>query len=899
MLMNTAPEKRGNGNVGKVAEQSGVEQALNILILEDSVADAESCARELERAGLFFNMRRVDTRAAFEQALKEFGPDLVISDFTLSGVFDGLIALDLTRSKLADVPFVFVSGTVGEDRAVEAVKRGATDFVIKDRVQRLGPVIKRAVEEVRERTARRRAEEELERTRSQLNSILSSLSDVVWSFSLRENRLLYVNTSVEKTLGRAAVDFYIHSERWLDVIHPQDRERVEREWREMHAAGRFDSTYRIVLPGGKARWIHDRGGVVRDAHGKPERIDGIARDITQLKLQEQRIERLNRVYAVLSGINTAIVRIHDRQELFQEACRIAVEHGKFTMSWIGMLDEAAQAIRPVARAGREDGYLEQINLRIDSDVTGNVIMSLEAMARRGPVVCNDIATDVRMRPWRANALKRGYGSAAIFPLLLDQRAIGVFVLYAPEPGFFDEEEMKLLVEMAGDVSFAVDHIAKEEKLTYLAYYDALTGLPNRALFNDRLDQRVAAARRDRKVFFVIMLDIERFRHINETHGRQAGDNLLRQIAERLKGTLEETDVVAHIGGDYFSVATHRAEEGEGFAHLLERMLAGVSGQPFQVGGGELRIALRAGVALYPADGADTDGLLKNAEAALKEAKRTGQRYQFYARQMNARVAELLKLENELRRAILEDQFVLYYQPRFTLASSHIAGLEALIRWVHAERGLVSPGEFIPLLESTGMILEVGHWALKRAARDHAAWRAAGLNPPRIAVNVSAIQLRRKEFVESVRTAVSEAGDSREYIDVEITESMLMEDIVGSIEKLKAVQAMGVQVAMDDFGTGYSSLSYLTRLPINSLKIDRSFISQMARGPEQMAIVSTVISLARALNHKVVAEGVETEEQADMLRVLGCDEVQGYYFGKPMPVEDIETLLKKTAQRVSL
>jgi len=894
--MNTAPEWRGQDSMGKVAEQSGVEQALNILILEDSAADAESCARELKHAGLFFNMRRVDTRAAFEQALKEFGPDLVISDFTLTGVFDGLTALDLARSKLADVPFVFVSGMVGEDRAVEAVKRGATDFVIKDRMQRLGPVIKRAVEEVRERVARRRAEAELERTRSQLNSILSSLSDVVWSFSLRENRLLYVNTSDEKTLGRAAVDFYIHSERWLDVIHPQDRERVECEWREMHAAGRFGSTSRIVLPGGKARWIHDRGAVVRDAHGKPERVDGIARDITQLKLQEQRIERLNRVYAVLSGINTAIVRIRDRQELFQEACRIAIEHGKFTMSWIGMLDEAAQAIRPVARAGREEGYLEQINLKLGSDATGNVTMSLEAMARRGPVVCNDIATDVRMRPWRANALKRGYGSAAIFPLLLEQRAIGVFVLYAPEPGFFDEEEMKLLVEMAGDVSFAIDHIAKDEKLNYLAYYDALTRLPNRTLFHDRLDQRVAAARRDRRVFFVIMLDIERFRQINETHGRQAGDGLLRQVAECLKGALEETDDLAHLGADYFAIATHRAEEGEDPAHLLERTLPGVSKQPFRIGGDELRIALRAGIALYPSDGSDTDGLLKNAEAALKEAKRTGHHYQFYARQMNARVAEQLKLENELHRAILENQFVLYYQPRFTLAGGRIAGLEALIRWVHRERGLVSPGEFIPILENTGMILEVGHWALKRAALDHAAWRAAGLNPPRVAVNVSAIQLRRKEFVESVRTAVSESGDSREYIDVEITESMLMEDIGGSIEKLKALQAMGVQVAVDDFGTGYSSLSYLTRLPINSLKIDRSFISQMAGGPEQMAVVSAVISLSRALNHKVVAEGVETEEQVRLLTLLSCDEVQGYLFGRPAPVEDIETLLKKSAQR---
>jgi diguanylate cyclase (GGDEF)-like protein/PAS domain S-box-containing protein len=892
MLMKTTLAERGQGGMGTFAEQSKVEQALNILILGKSIADAESCARVLKRAGLSFNMRCMDTRVAFEQALQEFGPDLVISDLTLSGAFDGLAALDLARSKLTEIPFIFVSDAIGEDRAVEAIKRGATDFVIKDRVQRLMPVVKRAIEEARERAARRWVEDELERTRGQLNSILSSLSDVVWSFSLRENRLLYVNTSGERTLGRAAVDFYIHTEPWLDIIHPQDRERVKREWREMQASGKFELTYRIVLPGGKARWIHDRGTVVRDAHGKPERVDGIARDITQLKLQEQRIERLNRVYAVLSGINTAIVRIRDRQELFQEACRIAVEHGKFTMSWIGMLDEAAQAIRPVAKAGREEGYLEQINLKIDGDTTGNVTMSLEAMARRGPVVCNDIATDARMRPWRANALKRGYSSAAIFPLLLEQRAIGVFVLYAPEPGFFDEEEMKLLVEMAGDVSFAVDHIAKEVKLNYLAYYDALTGLPNRALFNDRLDQRVSAAHHDRKVFSVMVLDIARFRHINETLGRHGGDDLLRQVAERLKGALEETDDLAHLGGDYFAIATHRAGGGEGLAHFLERTLPGVSGQPFRVGGDELRIAFRSGVALYPADGSSTDGLLKNAEAALKDAKRTGDRYQFYAPQMNAWVAQRLKLENDLRIAIERDQYVLHYQPRFDLTSGQIVGMEALIRWQHPERGLVSPGEFIPLLEETGLIFDVGRWALARAALQHVAWCARGRLPPRIAVNVSLAQLQRPDFIDHVKDALAPVDRAAERIDLEITESMLMEDILGTIEKLKAMQSLGLHIALDDFGTGYSSLSYLARLPINSLKVDRSFIMQMSKGPEQMAIVATVVSLARALNLKVVAEGVETEEQTNLLRLLRCDEVQGYLFGRPVPPEELEGKLRQ-------
>ena len=892
---NLLPSGPGVGNLRPdKGEPSGLDRPLKILMLEDSAADAELCVRELDRAGLSVKLMRVETRAAFEQALREFGPDLVLSDSTLGGAFDGLAALDIARSRLADVPFVFFSGTIGEDRAVEAMKRGATDYVMKNRVERLAGVIKRAIVEARERAARRQAEEELERTRSQLNSILSTLSDVVWSYSLHEDRLIYVNASDEKTLGRAAVDFYIHSERWFGAIHPQDRERVEREWRELRASGKFDSIYRIVLPGGRTRWIHDRGGVVRDARGVPERVDGIARDITQFKLQEQRIERLNRVYAVLSGINNAIVRIRDRQELLEEACRIAVEDGGFGIAWIGNYDAGTREITPVASAGlQENDTLRATKLVLHDDAPQSRGLISRMIAERRPAYSNDITMEPEVGgDRRAEAIRRGYRSVIALPLLVEGSLVGNLSLFAKEADFFNEDELKLLTDLAGDVSFALDHIAKEERLNYLAFFNAITDLPNRTLFNDRLDQRVAAAHHERKAFSIVMLDIARFRHINETLGRHCGDDLLRQVAERLRGALDEADDLAHLGGDFFAIATHHTGEGEGLGRLLERVLPGVTAQPFQLGGDELRIALRAGVALCPADGPDTDSLLRNAEAALKEAKRTGHPYQFYARQMNARVAEHLKLENELRRAILGNQFVLYYQPRFTLADGRIAGLEALIRWVHSERGLVVPGEFIPLLENTGMILEVGSWALKRAALDHAAWRAAGLNPPRIAVNVSAIQLRHKDFVESVRAAVSEAADSGRHVDVEITESMLMEDIDGSIEKLKALQALGLQVAVDDFGTGYSSLSYLTRLPINSLKIDRSFISRMASGPEQMAVVSAVISLARALNLTVVAEGVETEEQAKYLKLLRCDEAQGYLFGRPMPAE---ILIRKLRQ----
>jgi EAL domain-containing protein (putative c-di-GMP-specific phosphodiesterase class I) len=299
--------------------------------------------------------------------------------------------------------------------------------------------------------------------------------------------------------------------------------------------------------------------------------------------------------------------------------------------------------------------------------------------------------------------------------------------------------------------------------------------------------------------------------------------------------------------------------------------------------------VKAGVALYPGDGRDVGTLCTNAEAALKNAKRRGERFLFYAPQMNARVAERLTLENQLRVAMQEEQFILHYQPKIDLATGGLSGLEALLRWANPELGLVSPDRFVPILEETGMILDIGRWALRKAIADHAAWCARGMRPPRIAVNVSVIQLRQEQFVADVRNAVESGGASGRHIDLEITESMIMEDVAGSIQKLSELRALGVGISLDDFGTGYSSQSHIAKLPVNTLKIDRSFIAAMSESSEHMAIVSAVISLARALNMKVVAEGVETQEQSNLLRLLRCDEAQGYLYNPALPPETVERL----------
>ena len=1213
-------------------------QELRILVIEDVPTDAELEVRELKRAGLRVVHRVVDTEDTYRDALRDFRPDVILSDFSMPH-FDGMMAMALARELVPDVPFIFVSGTIGEEYAIRALKNGATDYVLKNNLVRLPAAVERALQESAQRAARLKTERELEETRSRLDGIVSSLNDVVWSFSLRENRFVYVSPAARKLFRQPVTNLYADPHAWMEAIHPEDRERVQKEWLALPEARLLDSTYRIVLLDGEVRWVHNRGGTVTDERNEPVRIDGLVRDVTELKLHEERLARLNRILAVLSGINSAIVRIRDRQKLFEEACRITVEHGgfgiawigmldretlditpvasagietesflaksgntarpdsplgqgfvgrairekravvsnditkepsqggerrkeairrgygsmialpllvegeavgslslfakelnffdeeeiklltelagdisfalehiagqkkieklsrvravssginaaiirirdregllketcriaseegkfemvwvgtlnseqkqvraaawtgfsseaahavswatveaargtlceaiqtrkvsvrndietgmptgmlrrealekgcysttclplvvddrvvalialyatgrgafdedelallgdmasnvsfalesiarqekierlsrirtvlgemnaaivrirnkqqlfeeacriahehgKFAMSWIGMLDEATQAVRPVAKAGRDEGYLERLNLTIDPNITRNLALAVEAVGRGAPVICNDIATDGRMRPWRTAALERGYRSMVMLPLLLEQRAVGVFALYSPEPGFFDEEEMKLLVELAGDIAFALQTIEKQEKLDYLSYYDPLTGLSNRTLFHDRVNQVLQAQRETGGKAALLFLDLQRFGIVNDTYGRQTGDALLKLVAGRLESVLGSRDFLARIGADTFATVLRDVKQEADVAHTLEQGILNSLRQPFETGGVEIRTAAQAGIALFPGDGNDAETLFRNADAALNKAKDAGDVYLFYAPRMNARVAEQLKLENELRNAIVHEEFVLHYQPRFDLASGQIVGMEALIRWMHPERGMVSPGEFIPLLEETGMILDVGRWALRRAALEHAAWCASGRLPPRIAVNVSPAQLRRRDFVDNVKDALAPVDRAAERVDIEITESMLMEDIEGSIDKLKAMQLRGLHIALDDFGTGYSSLSYLARLPINSLKIDRSFIMQMSKGPEQMAIVSAVISLARALNLKVVAEGVETEEQANLLRLLNCDEAQGYLFGRPVPPAEIERLI---------
>ena len=406
-------------------------------------------------------------------------------------------------------------------------------------------------------------------------------------------------------------------------------------------------------------------------------------------------------------------------------------------------------------------------------------------------------------------------------------------LRAKEPNFFDQEELALLAEMVANLEFALELAAKQERVNYLALYDPLTDLPNRTLFQDRLTQALEAARRSGSMLALSVFNIERFKGINDTFGQRVGDEVLRTVAKRMRAVVGDVNRVARLGGDLFAVMYPSIQDASNAARILEESGAEVIGRSLQIEGRELKITAKAGIALYPDDGVDADTLFRNAEASLKRAKETGDRFLFYAPHINARVAEQVDLENRLRRAVERRELFLHYQPKIELVSKRIVGVEALMRWVGPNNVLMSPARFVPVLEETGMILEAGRQALEMAASVYRDWKAQGLGAPRIAVNVSALQLRQRGFVDDVRAALG-AGDSG--VDLEITESLLMDDIEQSIRKLRALREGGASIALDDFGTGNSSLAYMSRLPIDTVKIDRSFIRGMTENADHTSIV---------------------------------------------------------------
>jgi diguanylate cyclase (GGDEF)-like protein/PAS domain S-box-containing protein len=735
-------------------------------------------------------------------------------------------------------------------------------------------------------TRQRRGVAAIARSELRFRQIAENIHDVFFLRDADGNRMLYVSPAYEAIWGRSRDSLYANPESWVEAIYPEDRALTYEEAKKGTSTGTFELEYRIVRPDGSIRWIESRGFPVPDDTGKIVRIAGVAKDMTERKKAEARIAYLSRVYAMLSRINTLIVRVSDRDELFRGACRIAIDTGHFAKAWLGMLDVVSKQIRVIAAHGGDSLFFSNLEEELNSGLLTGSGLVTRALKTRQPVVSNDLANDPEVL-LKESAVHGGARSLAMLPLLVSGEPVGVFTLNADTPDFFDQEEMKLLTELAGNIAFTIDHLDKQARLDYLAYYDALTGLANRSLFLERLAQHMRSAAGGAHKLAVFLVDLERFKNISDSLGRTAGDELLRQVAEWLTGYAVDVNALARVGADHFAMVLPEVKQEGDLARLVEKAMQAFMAHPFRLNDAVFRIAAKVGVALFPDDGGDADTVLRNAEAALKKAKASGERYLFHTQTMTAPVAGKLNLENQLRQAIDKEEFVLHYQPKVNLASGKMTSAEALIRWNDPRTGLVPPGRFIPILEETGLIFEVGRWALRQAIQDYLRWRSAGLPAVRIAVNVSPLQLRHRGFIAEIERKIGIHVHAPAGLELEITESLIMEDVKHNIASLKAIRDMGVSIAIDDFGTGFSSLSYLAKLPVDTLKIDRSFVIDMTAAPEGLALVSTIIKLAHSLKLKVVAEGVETEEQSRLLRLLACDEMQGFLFSKPVPADIFE------------
>ena len=487
--------------------------------------------------------------------------------------------------------------------------------------------------------------------------------------------------------------------------------------------------------------------------------------------------------------------------------------------------------------------------------------------------------------WQTSTEDRSAPGAECRVVTLERKVLEVELAALP---FMYQGEPSIQVVMR-DVS---ERKKAQERLSYLAQYDSLTDLANRGLFRDRLEFTLAHARRSGKAAAVLFIDLDRFKDVNDTLGHAIGDKLLLQFAKRLKACMRGDDTVGRFGGDEFGVILVDLAKAEDAALVAQKIVESLA-RPFDLDGNRIFVSASIGITLFPADAADAETLSMNADAAMYRAKELGRNgYQFFMPEMNERAMQRMQMEAAMRLALDQGEFVLYYQPKVAIASGAICGAEALLRWKHPQRGLVSPAEFIPVLEDSGLIVPVGQWVLREACRQIHAWRQAGLAVPPIAVNLSARQFEQKDLEQSIRGILEQAGVEPVLLQLEITESLLMGDPKGAERILRGLKEAGIGLSIDDFGTGYSSLAYLKRFPLDALKIDRAFVKDIVTDPDDAAIVLAMISLAHSLGLKVVAEGVEDEAQLNLLALHFCDELQGFYFSRPLPAAELATMLRE-------
>jgi diguanylate cyclase (GGDEF)-like protein len=603
------------------------------------------------------------------------------------------------------------------------------------------------------------------------------------------------------------------------------------------------------------------------------------------------LQRVTRALKTLSAGNQTLLRVSEEQTLLDEMCRIVVEVGGYQAAWVGFAEhDDRESIRPVAQAGFDGGMAA-----LTEPLRGVTWAGTEH--GRGPAatavrtgrqcIVHDIPFDTGFAPWRDDAEeRRGHASAAAFPLQENGQLVGVLVICSDEPDAFDDREIGVLAEAAADLEFGIAglrardaHKLATETITRMAHFDTLTGLPNHGQFVEQLKGELPETLARNQSLALLLLDLDRLREINDAFGFEQGDKVLKEVGARLRSILGQDETVGRMRGDEFGILL----PGAGLQRAVQTALRilGEFGKGFTLDGLELDVTAGIGIALAPQHGTEANSLMRCTNVAMQQAKATGEKYAVYSAKDDHNTARHLVLARELRRAIEENQLILHFQPKVGIADRRLLGIEALVRWVHPEIGIMPPDEFIPLAEHTGLIRPLTDWVMEAALRQSYRWREAGFHLP-VAVNLSARNLRDSDLINKTERLLATWASEPDCLELEITESTIMIDPDRALAVLTSLKGLGVRLFLDDFGTGYSSLSYLHRLPFSAVKIDKSFVKDMQVIPDSAAIVRSTITLAHEMGIDVIAEGVEDHDTWEGLAAMGCDAAQGYYIGKPMP-----------------
>ena len=711
-----------------------------------------------------------------------------------------------------------------------------------------------------------------------------------WSLDSETGEMTW-SAEMNRTFGNAATSTAHRYEDFLRNIHPKDRRVLEQALQQAVTTGQdSDMEHRIVTRDGMTRWVHTI--VHRSQEASKVVLNGTIRDITERKLAVLRL-------TVEHGVTQLVAGATDPNEIMPGIIEAIGTGLSFECGSHWSLDKDGALLQCTASWGENaPAIAEFLALTKKMSVPSGVDLPGRAWAGHEPLVLTDVGSEQGFSRTAA-ALQAGLHGALALPIVAAGRNFGVIELFSAGTIQPDEALIQLLKSLSAQIGQSFQRRLAEDQLRFIATHDSLTDLPNRSLFNERLRHALHQGTRYTRGIAVMFIDMDRFKVVNDSLGHSAGDRLLQDSAKRLAECLRESDTVARLGGDEFVVMIENFTAPKDAIAVAQKVLASLA-KPFFVDGQEFLMSASIGISTFPDDGKDAEMLLKNADIAMYRAKDQGRNnYQFYSAQMNKHTFERLAMESSLRRAVERNEFQLHYQPKLDLRTGAIAGVEALVRWQHPDWGMVSPAQFIPLAEETGLIVQIGEWVLRAACEQNKRWRDQGIPPLRVAVNLSARQFAQKTLLSDIAKTIAQSGLTPDCIELEITESLVMTNPEHATETLHKLKTMGISLSIDDFGTGYSSLAYLKRFPIDCIKIDRSFIKDIPTEADDMAITRGVIALGHSLRLKVVAEGVETVEQRDFLRSNDCDEMQGYLFSKPLPAEEVTALLKGHSPKQNL